>query len=154
MIIAGWGKKGKEIAYYGMMKCPACRNHCDHRLYEYSNRVTLYFVPVAKFNVKHVLVCDICDAGREMDPKKKDEVMQQTLNIPGQGHFHHLWNELKVMYHQSFEDIAQERIHPSAIFEHLETTFKHSYNHLLPERQLDYVYSRFVLFVTDDDLPK
>ena len=154
MLIAGWGKKGKEIAYFGIMKCGLCRNHSDHRLYEYSQRVTVYFVPVAKFNTKYYLVCDICDAAREMDRSRKDEVLGMTINIPRREDFYRLWQELTQLYEQTIVSVAEGRIHASELLNHLESSFKQRNQVILPDRQLDYVYSRFILLITDDDLPK
>jgi hypothetical protein len=153
MFIAGWGKKGKEIAYFGIMKCEMCRNHADHRLYEYSQRVTVYFIPVAKFNVKYYLVCDICDTAREMDPEKKSELLQMTVHIASPSDFHRLWRELTEMHHQVIKDLVESRTDLGELYNQLESRFKERFGHNLPERQLDYIYARYVVFVTDDDLP-
>jgi len=45
-VVFGWGKKGKFIGYVGIDKCPNCKNYVHFSIYEYSNRVNIYFVPI------------------------------------------------------------------------------------------------------------
>lgn len=79
-IIFGWGKKGKPIGYVGIDKCPNCKNYVHFSIYEYSNRVNLYFVPVAKFNKKSYLVCPVCEAGYELDGELKDYYFNEMFS--------------------------------------------------------------------------
>lgn len=154
MIIAGWGKKGKEIAYFGYMKCEHCKNHSEHRLFEIANRVTLYFIPVAKFNYHYYLVCEICDMGREIDKDRKDEALRLTLHIPDSMNFRWLWRELDNELNNSITDIADQKITPSELFDHVKEKYMRRFEGHFPTNQLEYVYNRFVLRVTEDDGPK
>ena len=79
-IVFGWGKKGKEIGYVGIDKCPNCKHYVHFSIYEYSNRVNVYFVPVVKFNKKHYLVCHVCDAAYELTGDLKDHYFEEMYN--------------------------------------------------------------------------
>ena len=74
MIIIGWGKNVKEIGYYGIEKCPHCRNYVDFDVCELSNNVKLYFFTVAKFNKKRYLRCGACGCGYELDESQYGDV--------------------------------------------------------------------------------
>lgn len=98
-VIFGWGKKGKFIGYVGIDKCPNCKHYVHFSIYEYSNRINIYFVPVAKFNKKEYLVCPVCDAAYEltgnlknyyfsemfssMDSETTQEIFSKSLEIIG-----------------------------------------------------------------------
>lgn len=94
MIIAGWGKDAKDLAFAGIQKCGKCRNYAPIRLYEVSSRVTLYFIPVAKFNKKYYLVCPVCQAGAEVDQNEKDEILRNSNLGPTQDEALAIWNML------------------------------------------------------------
>lgn len=79
-VIFGWGKKGKPIGYVGIDKCPNCRHYVHFSIYEYANRVNVYFVPVAKFNKKHYLVCPVCDAAYELTGDLKDHYFDEMFS--------------------------------------------------------------------------
>ena len=79
-VVFGWGKKGKEIGYVGIDKCPNCRHYVHFYIYEYANRVNVYFVPIAKFNKKHYLVCPVCDAAYELSDDLKNEYFSKMYS--------------------------------------------------------------------------
>lgn len=79
-VVFGWGKKGKPIGYVGIDKCPNCKHYVHFSIYEYSNRVNVYFVPVVKFNKKHYLVCPVCDAAYELTGELKDYYFSQMYS--------------------------------------------------------------------------
>lgn len=79
-IIFGWGKKGKKIGYVGIDKCQNCKHYVHFSIYEYSNRVNIYFVPVVKFNKKHYLVCPVCDAAYELTGDLKEYYFDEMFN--------------------------------------------------------------------------
>lgn len=78
-ILFGWGKKGKPIGYIGIEKCPNCKNYVHFSIYEYSNRINIYFIPVAKFNKKSYLVCPVCDAAFELTGDLKKYYFSEML---------------------------------------------------------------------------
>lgn len=82
-IIFGWGKKGKNIGYVGIEKCPNCKNYVHFSIYEYSNRINVYFISVAKFNKKHYLVCPVCDAAYELTNDIKDYYFEEMYKSMG-----------------------------------------------------------------------
>lgn len=79
-VVFGWGKKGKNIGYVGIDKCPNCKHYVHFSIYEYSNRVNVYFVPVAKFNKKNYLVCPVCDAAYELTGELKDHYFAEMFS--------------------------------------------------------------------------
>ena len=81
-VFIGWGKKGKQVGYAGVEKCPHCRNWSHFTIREVSNRVRLYFVPVAKFNTKRYLVCGTCDTAWEIEPTKAKATLAASAALP------------------------------------------------------------------------
>lgn len=79
-VLFGWGKKGKPIGYVGIDKCPNCKNYVHFSIYEYSNRINVYFVPVVKFNKKYYLVCPVCDAAYELTGDLKNYYFEEMYN--------------------------------------------------------------------------
>ena len=79
-VVFGWGKKGKPIGYVGIDKCPNCKHYVHLSIYEYSSRINVYFVPVAKFNKKHYLVCPVCDAAYELTGDLKDHYFAEMFS--------------------------------------------------------------------------
>jgi len=79
-VVFGWGKKGKFIGYVGIDKCPNCKNYVHFSIYEYSNRVNIYFVPIVKFNKKNYLVCPICEAAYELTDNLKEYYFSEMFS--------------------------------------------------------------------------
>ena len=81
MILFGYRKGGKRIAYVGFHDCNNCHNLTNFYLYETSFRPTLYFVPIAKFNVKYFMMCSICEGGIEIDKEKALAVREENIDF-------------------------------------------------------------------------
>lgn len=79
MILFGYKKGGKRIAYVGFHNCNNCNNLTNFYLYETSFRPTLYFVPIAKFNVKYFMMCSICEGGIEIDKEKALALREESI---------------------------------------------------------------------------
>lgn len=94
MIIFGWGKKAKEIAYLGIHKCSNCKNYCRFDLYELANRISLYFIPVAKWGKKSYRVCSTCETGFEVAQPEKTELLRVSINLPAAEDVAAVWDSL------------------------------------------------------------
>ncbi len=81
MILFGYKKGGKRISYLGFYECKNCNNVSNFYLYESSFRPTLYFIPIAKFNVKYFMVCSICEGGIELDKEKAISVREENIEF-------------------------------------------------------------------------
>jgi len=100
MFIVGWGKNAKAVAYLGIGKCPNCRNYTHMYLYEVKKKISLMFVPVAKFDTHHFIVCSTCQAAAEIPPEKVDEVLRDSTLVPSQADYIDIWN--------SFMEVADD----------------------------------------------
>jgi len=105
MIIIGWGKKSKKIADAGIMKCGNCNNYSAFEIRELSSKVSLYFIPIAKWKKKTYLVCALCDAGYELSEKNKEKILQETVKIPDNKTSIELYNKIDSL----FVDYAERR---------------------------------------------
>jgi hypothetical protein len=94
LIIFGWGKEAKKVAFVGIAKCENCRNYGPFHLYEIAKKVTLYFVPVAKFSRKYYSVCSICEAGFEVGESGRLEIMRRSLLYESEVSVISLWRDL------------------------------------------------------------
>ncbi len=93
-ILFGWGKKGKQIGYIGIDKCPNCKNYAHFNLYEYANNFRLYFIPILKWNKKIYLVCSRCEAAWELDDEMKKVFIAESLTSPNQEITTLIWNKV------------------------------------------------------------
>lgn len=76
MIIVGWGKDARPVANLGVKRCPNCNNNSRFDLHERATQLKLYFIPVARLNLKYFVACQICGAGYEVDNRQKDELLK------------------------------------------------------------------------------
>ena len=107
-IIFGWGKKGKQVGYIGIDKCPNCRNYTHLFLYEYANNINIYFVPVAKFNKKLYLVCSTCDAAWELTEELKKEMLEVSVITLDVATTTYIWNEVVKFFSDNQEEYIKE----------------------------------------------
>jgi len=94
MIILGWGKKAKQLAFIGIEKCENCKNWCRFDLYKMSRRITLYFVPVAKWGKTYYAVCSTCEAGFEISEPQAQELLKKSVHLPDASETERLWLNL------------------------------------------------------------
>jgi len=107
-IIFGWGKKGKQVGYIGIDKCPNCRNYTHLFLYEYANNINIYFVPVAKFNKKLYLVCSTCDAAWELTEELKKEMLEVSITTLDVATTTYIWNEIIRFFDDNQEEYMKK----------------------------------------------
>ena len=60
IFIVGVGEKRKAVAHGVRRFCPACGTETPHHLVETRRRLTVFFLPVWRWNRRHVLVCNVC----------------------------------------------------------------------------------------------
>src|SRR4051812_17695799 len=82
MIIYGWGKDLRKLAYAGIEKCPNCGAVAHFWLCERANNASLYFLKIAKWNRQFLLMCQSCENGWEILPELRDETLRRTLALP------------------------------------------------------------------------
>ena len=79
-IVAGYGSKNKCIESF-IAVCPFCGKKTTLKIYETSNNVNVYFVPVAKFNKHFYLVCHLCDKAVEISKEQKEEMLYKIKAV-------------------------------------------------------------------------
>ena len=70
VFIAGWGEKGSTLGNSKSLQCLHCNNVGPHNVVERSKRVSVFFVPVVKWQFKYYLICPICSRGFELEGKE------------------------------------------------------------------------------------
>lgn len=81
LFLLGWGKNAKKIGYLGISKCKNCKNYTHLYIYEIANNINIYFIPVAKFNRKYIVACELCKAGIEITPETKNNLIEKYCSI-------------------------------------------------------------------------
>lgn len=79
-IIAGYGSNNKCIETF-VDTCPFCGRRTTLKVYETSNNVNVYFVPVAKFNKHYYLACHLCDKALELTKEQKKELLDKIRGL-------------------------------------------------------------------------
>jgi len=155
MLIYGWGKDLKDVAYAGIEKCPQCKNWSHFYICEHSSHASLYFIRVAKWSKKWVYVCKVCSHGWEVEEGKKDELIRQTVYLPSQEQCLQMWTRYDKAVSEALDrgtDKGQEAV-VSLIREAITATLD-----ALKETHQDdharYVAQRYVAFLQDQDTPK
>ena len=91
LFLFGWGKDVKKISYLGMDFCENCKNVSHYYMYETSKKVNIYFIPVARYNKKYFVACDICKYGYEVNNEEKDELIRRFISIPSKEKTEAIW---------------------------------------------------------------
>ena len=94
MLIAGWGKDAKNLAFVGIHKCSHCNNYSPMSLYEVARKISIYFVPVAKFQKRYFVVCPVCDSSYELEAHKKNELLRESVELPDEETASNIWGDL------------------------------------------------------------
>ncbi len=94
MLIAGWGKDAKNLGYVGIVKCTHCKNYGLMSLYEIARRISVYFIPVAKFQKHWYVVCPTCNSGSEVDADTRDRILRESIELPDEPTTIAIWNEI------------------------------------------------------------
>lgn len=107
-VLFGWGKKGKQVGYIGIDKCPNCKNYVHFNLYEYASVFRLYFIPILKWNKKLYLVCSKCDAAWELNGEIKEELIEESLTSPSMEVTTSIWNKVSKIIDDNLEALMKK----------------------------------------------
>ena len=151
MLLVGWGKGAKQIAYLGVYKCSNCKNYSHFHLYELANKIKLYFIQVAKFNKKYIIACETCEAGHEIDEETKNNLLQISVEIPNRDGFIEIWN------YNDERLIARIKIQNNLDdkwFEHIINETRDVFCKRFNISQINHVIKKYAEFFQDEDRPK
>jgi hypothetical protein len=77
MIIYGWGRTTtKQYGPAMAMRCDNCNNETWYHFIRRRTWFTLFFIPIIPYSSKHLLVCQVCNAGIEMTGEKIEKARQ------------------------------------------------------------------------------
>jgi len=103
VLIYGWGKKGKPICEAGIGGCLNCKNTTGFVVVELNNQVELYFIPVAKWNKKIFLICEICEAAYPATSEEKELFLRRSSVFPDNAEMVKTINMLQELYSQNLD---------------------------------------------------
>lgn len=76
----GWGRQTqKDFGPVMALECPNCKNTSLWRHFEAKTWFTLFFIPIAAYETKNVLICDVCSRGIEL---KGDQIEKARKLCP------------------------------------------------------------------------
>lgn len=105
------GGNSKRVGNAGIEKCLNCSNWTPMGIYETEKRVSIFFIPVAKFNKEHYIVCPICTAGFPVKEGKLNEILELSIGRPDDQMASEIWNKIDSLFVANFEQIASEIDH-------------------------------------------
>lgn len=111
MIIFGWGKNSKEIGKGLIQECPNCKNVRQWIIVETSKKVSLYFVPVAKWNKEFFCICPVCNNGIKLDSlDDAHKIMGAAIEQEAALKKQYSENEYNSSYHQASAPIENKTV--------------------------------------------
>jgi hypothetical protein len=81
MIVAGWRKKFHVVANAGIRACANCHHDAQHFLLQEKREIRLYFVPIARWKGKQVLVCSVCSFQTVTAGVEAQEIVRANIGI-------------------------------------------------------------------------
>lgn len=76
-VIFGWGRQTrKEFGPTIPITCPNCRNRAYMHLSRLRTWFTLFFIPVIPYESKHLLLCEVCSQGIELQRGEVEKALQ------------------------------------------------------------------------------
>ena len=155
MIIYGWGKDLKQVAYAGIEKCPNCKNYGHFWICEHSSHAKLYFIKVAKWNKQLLYMCETCERGWEIEEAAKEDVIRRTIGLPTGEQALQMWTRLNSAVINALTGPGKQEQEDSVLLitnvvsatvKGLEATYQ--------EDHVRYVAGRFIAYLQDQDLPQ
>lgn len=70
MIVFGWGAGTKQLGTGFVTTCENCNNTNPFIVVESSRKITVYWIPVAKWSKQYFYVCPICSRGFAVPTKE------------------------------------------------------------------------------------
>lgn len=83
-IMVGAGNKNRRKAYLGVRICPHCRKLSHFYMIERAQHVSLFLVPVFRWDKRWAIGCSRCQAGFEIDSGQKELCMKQAQRLPAE----------------------------------------------------------------------
>lgn len=63
MSVFGWGSGSKQLGDGFIHTCSQCRNRRQASVVETSKKITLYWLPIAKWSKQYYYICPVCSHG-------------------------------------------------------------------------------------------
>lgn len=149
MIVFGWGKDAKKIAYLGIVKCSRCRNYSHHFIYEVAKKINVYFIPVAKYDKKYFVACNVCNGGLEIEEAQKQEFLQKSLKIPEPNKVNAIWTACINTMNRYISTPDTASLPGDELFKNIMNELKQTYQ----ESEAWYVLSIFLEYLRDPERP-
>jgi pyruvate-formate lyase-activating enzyme len=84
LLLFGWGGSSKVLGEGYTLECPNCHNTRTWQVLRSSRKISVFFVPVAKWNTQYWMVCPVCSAGLELTSQQQaQEVLATALQQNG-----------------------------------------------------------------------
>lgn len=154
IIIGGWKKSAREIAYLGINWCPNCKNYDHFAMYEIATKVNLYFVPVAKFKKKFIWACELCEAAWEVDEEKRGDLLRESATIPDRDYVTNLWNEIDQELSSAIGAARSPENSDSVDLLELIEGYRDEFLGRHESKQATYVIDKYMEFLADPDKPE
>jgi hypothetical protein len=77
MIVFGWGSRAKQLGTGFITTCENCHNTNPFTVVETAKKITVYWIPVAKWSKQYFYVCPVCSHGFLVPTK---ELAQRILS--------------------------------------------------------------------------
>ena len=111
MIVFGWGKNCKEIGKGLIQECPNCKNVKQWVIVKTNKKVSLYFVPVAKWNKEYFCICPVCNNGIKFDSlEDAHKVMEAALKQEADLKKQYFYKQKNPDSRQSYIPIEKETV--------------------------------------------
>jgi hypothetical protein len=154
MIIYGWGKDLRQVAYAGIEKCPNCKNYGHFWICEHSSHAKLYFIKVAKWNKKLLYMCETCERGWEIEDSAKEDAIKRTIGLPTGQQCMEMLTRLNSAVNNALTGAGAEGQEETGrlignVFTEAVKELKRSYQ----EDHVGYVAGRFIAYLQDQDRP-
>ena len=152
-VLFGWVKKGKQVGYIGIDKCPNCKHYVHLYLYEYASVFRLYFIPILKWNKKLYLVCSKCDAAWELNGEFKEELIEESLTSPPMETTTLLWNKVGKVIDENL-DILMKKYPEDFISPMVETCIANLCDEISDIVSIRKMSLKYLEMIFDEDKPR
>ena len=114
-IMIGAGSRNRRKAYLGVRICPHCRKLSHFYLIERAQQVSLFLVPVIRWDKHWAIGCSRCQAGFEIDARQKEFCLKQAPSLPDEKQMNEVIEYLGMQVQAMAETdraILRERLEP------------------------------------------
>jgi len=154
MIIYGWGKDLKQVAYAGIEKCPNCKNYGHFWICEHSSHAKLYFIKVAKWNKKLLYMCQTCERGWEIEESAKEDAIKRTIALPTGEQALQMWTRLNSAVNDALTGVGDGQEETVRLITNVIIATVKEFKNTYQEDHVGYVAGRFIAHLQDQDRPQ